>query len=80
MLGPAHPELEGTAKGFRSTSEAVAAAVFESLNITPNDEQTKDIIAIIEQAVVDTAVEANQRCTQTTQKHLALIMSLSAMR
>ena len=62
---------------FRSTSEAAATAVFEYLNITPNDEQTKNVIAIIEQAVIDTAVEANQRCTQTTQKHCSADQDLA---
>lgn len=52
---------------FRSTSEAAATAVFESLNTTPSEEQSKTIVAIIEQAVIDTAVEANQRCAQTAQ-------------
>jgi hypothetical protein len=52
---------------FRSTSEAAATAVFEYLSITPSGEQTKNVIAIIEQAVINTAVEANQRCAQTAQ-------------
>ena len=52
-------------------------AVFECLSITPSDEQTKNVIAIIEQAVIDTAVEANQRCTQTTQKHCSADQDLA---
>ena len=52
---------------FRSTSEAATKAVFDCLNVTANDEQTKKVIAIIEQAVIATAVEANQRCANAAQ-------------
>ena len=52
---------------FRSTSEAATKAVFDCLNVTANDEQTKNVIAIIEQAVIATAVEANQRCATAAQ-------------
>lgn len=52
---------------FRSTADAAATAVFESLSITPSEEQTKTVADIIERAVIDTAVEANQRCAQTAQ-------------
>lgn len=48
---------------FRTRSEEAAKAIFSALNVDPSDGQTKEIIAIVERAVVETAVEANQRCS-----------------
>ena len=47
---------------FRTRSEATAKTVFEALGLSPSEDQGKAVIAAIEQALVETAAEANERC------------------
>lgn len=49
---------------FRARSESTADAVLSALALSPSDDQTKEVSAIIEQALVDAVGEANQRCSQ----------------
>ncbi len=49
---------------FRARSESTADAVVSALALSPADGQTKEVIAIIEQALVEAVAEANQRCSQ----------------
>lgn len=49
---------------FRTRSESTADAVLSALALSPTDDQTKKLTAIIEQALVDAVAEANQRCSQ----------------
>lgn len=53
---------------FRSKSEAAAKAVFTALEITPGDAQMAAVTKVIEQAVIETAVEVNQRCATVAKK------------
>lgn len=48
---------------FRTRSEDTAKAIFGALSVEPSDAQSKEIVAIVERAVVETAVEANRNCT-----------------
>jgi len=49
---------------FRERSEGAAQAVLSALAASATEEQTKEITAIIEKAVIDAVAEANQRCAQ----------------
>jgi len=49
---------------FRERSESTADAVMSALAHSPTDDQTKEVTAIIEQALVDAVAEANRRCSQ----------------
>lgn len=49
---------------FRTRSEAAAKAVFKALGLSPTDEQGEAVVAAIEQALIDTAAEANERCSR----------------
>lgn len=48
---------------IRSRSEDAAGKVIGALSLTLSDEQNKELVMIIEHAVIDTMVEANQRCS-----------------
>ena len=49
---------------IRSRSEDAAGKVTDALSLSLSEEQTKELVMIIERAVIDAMVEANQRCTQ----------------
>lgn len=53
---------------FRTRSEATAKTVFEALGLSPSEAQGKAVIAMIEQALVDTAAEANARCAKVAKE------------
>ncbi len=49
---------------FRARSENTAKAVLSALALSPTDEQTKAVTAVIERALVDAVADANRRCSQ----------------
>ena len=49
---------------IRSVSEEAAQAILGALENSPSEAKTKEVVAVIEKAMVDALVEANQRCTQ----------------
>ena len=53
---------------FRERSESAARGVYDTLAAAPSDEQAKAVVAIIEKAIIDAVVEANQRCTNVAMK------------
>ena len=53
---------------FRSKSEEAAKSVFAALEMTPGDDQMTAVTKVIEQAVIATAAEVNQRCATVAQK------------
>ncbi len=53
---------------IRAVSEEAARAVLSALELSPSEAQTKKVVAVIEKAMVEALVEANQRCTQAAQR------------
>ena len=53
---------------IRAVSEKTAQAILGKLEVTPSEARTKEIVSLIEQAMIDALVEANQRSTEAAQK------------
>jgi hypothetical protein len=53
---------------IRTVSEKAAQAILDKLKVSPSEAQTKDVVSLIEQAMIDALVEANQRSTKAAQK------------
>ena len=53
---------------IRAVSEEAAQAILGTLEVSPSEAKTKEVVAVIEKAMVDALVEANQRCTQAARK------------
>jgi hypothetical protein len=49
---------------FRSISEKAAGEVFEALGVSPGEAQKNEVLALIEKAVIETALEAKQHHTK----------------
>ena len=49
---------------FRTRSEEATKAVIGTLQASTSEEQSKEVMTIIERAVIEAVAEANQRCTQ----------------
>lgn len=53
---------------IRAVSEKTAQAILGKLEVTPSEARTKEVVSLIEQAMIDTLVEANQRSTEAARK------------
>ena len=53
---------------IRAVSEDAAQAILGTLEVSPTEAKTKEVVAVIEKAMVDALVEANQRCTKAAHK------------
>ena len=53
---------------IRAVSEKAARAILGKLQVSPSEAQVKDVVSLIEEAMIDALVEANQRCTKAAQK------------
>ena len=53
---------------IRAVSEKTARAILGTLQVTPSEARTKDVAALVEQAMVKALVEANQRSTKAAEK------------
>ncbi len=53
---------------IRAVSEEAAQAILGTLEVSPTETKTKEVVAVIEKAMVDALVEANQRSTKAAQE------------
>jgi hypothetical protein len=53
---------------IHAVSEKASRAIFGTLQVSPSESQTKDVVTLIEQAMIDALIEANQRSTKAAQK------------
>ena len=53
---------------IRAVSEKTAQAILGTLQVSPSEAQTKEVVGLVEQAMIDALVEANQRSTKAAEK------------
>ncbi len=54
---------------FRERAERVAKSVFGALQASPNDDQAKAVIDVIEKSIINIVLEERQRCANVAIAH-----------
>ena len=53
---------------IRAVSERIAQAILETLEVSPSEAQAKEVVGLVEQAMIDALIEANQRSSKAAAK------------